>query len=83
MTIRRTFRRIPGRHGRYLPGLGDGPEIDVTSFGATPIKFVVEGPPPCDDFYLKTASWELLGSPDRIAVTVEAVTIDELEAMLS
>lgn len=65
--LKRTFR-MGGARSVVLPGLG--PDADVTHF--EPICFVVEGKPKTDDFYLAPFSWELLGQPDRIVVTVEA-----------
>jgi len=49
--------------------------FDVNTFNPT-VRFRAEGGPTTDDFILSAASWERLGNPERIRVTVEALTSD-------
>jgi hypothetical protein len=53
-------------------GLDDGSDVvDVTAFGSPPIKFRPVGDPKTDQFVMAPGTWEYLGKPDRIRVTVK------------
>jgi hypothetical protein len=50
------------------PPLQEG--VDRTYY--RPVRFVVEGTPSVESFYVDAAAWERLNRPARIRVTVEA-----------
>lgn len=69
MTLVRTYRiNKPG----FMPGLGEGQEISSFEPKGRPVRFEVEGQPPCDPFHLSREAWEHLRKPDRIEVRVVA-----------
>lgn len=70
MRATRTYCRRDNWPGLRQPG--DTDQVDVTSFGNSPVRFTVEGPPAADDFLLQQGTWHELGQPDRIRVSVEA-----------
>jgi hypothetical protein len=60
MTATRTYHLDPPLHA----------DADRTYFG--PVRFRAKGSPPADPFLLAPETWQQLGEPHAIRVTVEA-----------